>query len=54
MLITVETGVQLYVNIEGAGLVPDGAAMRIKPTGRLTNSCARRSTTPSHRPRCLT
>ena len=32
MLITVEPGVQLFVDIEGAGLVPDGAQMRAKPT----------------------
>ena len=32
MQITIEPGVQLYVDIEGPGLVPDGAAMREKPT----------------------
>lgn len=32
MLITVEPGVRLYVDIEGAGLVPDGPRMREKPT----------------------
>jgi pimeloyl-ACP methyl ester carboxylesterase len=32
MLITIEAGVQLFVDIEGAGLVPDGAQMRQKPT----------------------
>ena len=53
MLITLEIGVQLLVDIEGAGLVPDGAAMRSKPAGRLINSCAHRSTTPSRRPRRL-
>jgi proline iminopeptidase len=25
-------GVRLYFDVEGAGLVPDGAAMRAKPT----------------------
>ena len=32
MQITIAPGVQLFVDIEGAGLVPDGAAMRQKPT----------------------
>ena len=32
MLITIEPGVRLFVDIEGAGLVPDGAQMRSKPT----------------------
>ena len=32
MQITIAPGVQLYVDTEGAGLVPDGAAMRTKPT----------------------
>ena len=32
MLITIERGVRLFVDIEGAGLVPDGPAMREKPT----------------------
>ena len=32
MQITIAPGVQLFVDIEGAGLVPDGAAMRVKPT----------------------
>jgi proline iminopeptidase len=32
MLIQIEPGVRLFVDIEGAGLVPDGAAMREKPT----------------------
>ncbi len=32
MHITIATGVQLFVDIEGAGLVPDGAQMREKPT----------------------
>ena len=32
MLITIAPGVRLYVDIEGCGLVPDGAAMREKPT----------------------
>lgn len=32
MHITLEPGVRLYVDVEGAGLVPDGAAMREKPT----------------------
>jgi pimeloyl-ACP methyl ester carboxylesterase len=30
--IEVEPGVRLYVDVEGAGLVPDGATMRDKPT----------------------
>jgi proline iminopeptidase len=30
--VLVEPGVRLYVDIEGAGLVPDGPAMREKPT----------------------
>jgi proline iminopeptidase len=32
MLITIEPGVRLFVDIEGAGLVPDGGSMREKPT----------------------
>ena len=32
MLIQIEPGVRLFVDIEGAGLVPDGPAMREKPT----------------------
>jgi len=32
MLITIEPGVRLFVDIEGPGLVPDGAQMREKPT----------------------
>jgi len=32
MLITIAPGRQLYVDIEGPGLVPDGPAMRPKPT----------------------
>ena len=32
MQITIEPGVQLFVDIEGPGLVPDGALMREKPT----------------------
>src|ERR1700753_3014943 len=32
MLVTIAPGVRLYVDIEGAGLVPDGPAMREKPT----------------------
>ena len=32
MLVTVEPGVRLYVDIEGCGLVPEGATMREKPT----------------------
>ncbi len=32
MHITLEPGVTLFVDIEGAGLVPDGATMREKPT----------------------
>ena len=32
MRITIAPGVRLYVDIEGCGLVPDGAAMRDKPT----------------------
>ena len=32
MHISIDTGVQLYVDIEGPGLVPDAAAMREKPT----------------------
>lgn len=32
MHITIATGVQLFVDIEGAGLVPDGAQMRERPT----------------------
>ena len=32
MLITIAPEVQLFVDIEGCGLVPDGAAMREKPT----------------------
>jgi pimeloyl-ACP methyl ester carboxylesterase len=32
MLITIEPGVRLFVDIEGCGLVPDGAVMREKPT----------------------
>lgn len=31
MLIPIERGVRLFVDIEGAGLVPDGPAMREKP-----------------------
>jgi proline iminopeptidase len=30
--ILIEPGVRLFVDIEGAGLVPDGPAMRAKPT----------------------
>jgi pimeloyl-ACP methyl ester carboxylesterase len=32
MLITIAPGVRLFVDIEGPGLVPDGARMREKPT----------------------
>ncbi|MGE5116484.1 MAG: alpha/beta fold hydrolase [Betaproteobacteria bacterium] len=32
MRITIDPGVRLFVDVEGAGLVPDGAAMRDKPT----------------------
>ena len=32
MQITIQPGVQLYVDTEGAGLVPDGLQMREKPT----------------------
>lgn len=32
MQISIEPGVQLFVDIEGPGLVPDGALMREKPT----------------------
>ena len=32
MLIQIESGVRLFVDIEGAGLVPDGPSMRAKPT----------------------
>ena len=32
MQITIAPGTQLFVDIEGAGLVPDGASMRTKPT----------------------
>jgi pimeloyl-ACP methyl ester carboxylesterase len=32
MLIQIEPGVRLFVDIEGASLVPDGASMREKPT----------------------
>ena len=32
MRIEIEPGVRLFVDIEGAGLVPDGPAMRCKPT----------------------
>ena len=32
MLITIEPGVRLFVDIEGPGLVPDGPALREKPT----------------------
>lgn len=32
MHITIEPGVQLFVDIEGPGLVPDGAVMREKPS----------------------
>jgi proline iminopeptidase len=32
MLITIAPGVRLFVDIEGPGLVPDGPAMREKPT----------------------
>jgi proline iminopeptidase len=32
MHIEIERNVRLYVDVEGAGLVPDGAAMRDKPT----------------------
>lgn len=32
MRIEVEPGVRLYVDIDGCGLVPDGPAMRDKPT----------------------
>ena len=32
MLITIAPDVRLYVDIEGCGLVPDGALMREKPT----------------------
>ncbi len=32
MLVTIEPGLRLYVDVEGAGLVPDGARMREKPT----------------------
>ena len=32
MLITIEPGVRLYVDIEGPGLVPEGPRMREKPT----------------------
>ncbi len=32
MQITIAPGTQLFVDIEGAGLVPDGASMRVKPT----------------------
>lgn len=32
MLITIEPGVRLFVDIEGPGLVPDGPQMREKPT----------------------
>lgn len=32
MLITIAPGVRLFVDIEGCSLVPDGAAMRQKPT----------------------
>jgi proline iminopeptidase len=32
MLITIAPGVRLYVDIEGCGLVPEGPAMREKPT----------------------
>jgi pimeloyl-ACP methyl ester carboxylesterase len=32
MQIEIEPGVRLFVDIEGAGLVPDGAVMRDKPT----------------------
>ncbi len=32
MLITIAPGVRLFVDIEGCGLVPDGPAMREKPT----------------------
>ncbi|MDP9046455.1 MAG: alpha/beta hydrolase [Pseudomonadota bacterium] len=32
MRIEVEPGVRLFVDVEGAGLVPDGASMRVKPT----------------------
>jgi len=32
MLITIEPGVRLFVDVEGPGLVPDGPRMREKPT----------------------
>lgn len=32
MLIAIEPGVRLYVDVEGPGLVPDGPAMRERPT----------------------
>ena len=32
MLITIAPEVRLFVDVEGSGLVPDGATMRIKPT----------------------
>jgi proline iminopeptidase len=32
MLITIEPGVRLFVDVEGAGLVPDGPRMRERPT----------------------
>ncbi len=32
MRIQIETGVHLYIDIEGCGLVPDGTSMREKPT----------------------
>lgn len=32
MRVQIETGVRLYVDIDGAGLVPDGPAMRQRPT----------------------
>jgi pimeloyl-ACP methyl ester carboxylesterase len=32
MQIEIEPGVRLFIDVEGAGLVPDGAVMREKPT----------------------
>ena len=32
MLITIAPEVRLFVDVEGSGLVPDGATMRVKPT----------------------
>ena len=48
MHVTIEPGVRLFVDIEGPGLVPDGAVMREQPTLVLLHGAQDGLIPPAH------